>query len=86
MSKRAYDKIAEGPQRGHRESRVARRSRAKLYVPPEIDVRATRQWEEGRCRPLGAVRAYLMIIDRDPKHVRSSCRDLRGARRLTAFG
>jgi putative transcriptional regulator len=29
-----------------------------------------RDWEQGRSRPLGAVRAYLMIIDRDPETVR----------------
>jgi putative transcriptional regulator len=25
-----------------------------------------RDWEQGRSRPLGGVRAYLMIIERDP--------------------
>lgn len=25
-----------------------------------------RQWEQGRVRPVGAMRAYLMLIDRDP--------------------
>jgi putative transcriptional regulator len=28
-----------------------------------------RDWEQGRSRPLGGVRAYLMIIDRNPKSV-----------------
>jgi putative transcriptional regulator len=28
-----------------------------------------RDWEQGRTRPLGAMRAYLMIIRRDPKAV-----------------
>jgi putative transcriptional regulator len=28
-----------------------------------------RDWEQGRTRPLGALRAYLMIIKRDPKAV-----------------
>ena len=28
-----------------------------------------RQWEQGRSRPLGAMRAYLMLIDRDPRAV-----------------
>jgi putative transcriptional regulator len=28
-----------------------------------------RQWEQGRVRPLGALRAYLMLIDRDPAAV-----------------
>jgi putative transcriptional regulator len=28
-----------------------------------------KDWEQGRARPLGGVRAYLMIIDRDPKAV-----------------
>jgi putative transcriptional regulator len=26
-------------------------------------------WEQGRSRPIGGLRAYLMIIDRDPKAV-----------------
>jgi putative transcriptional regulator len=26
-------------------------------------------WEQGRSRPLGGLRAYLMIIDRDPEAV-----------------
>jgi putative transcriptional regulator len=30
-------------------------------------VHQIRQWEQGRSRPLGAMRAYLMLIDRDPK-------------------
>jgi putative transcriptional regulator len=32
-------------------------------------VHQMRQWEQGRSRPLGAVRAYLMIIERDPQLV-----------------
>jgi putative transcriptional regulator len=28
-----------------------------------------RDWEQGRSRPLGGVRAYLMIIERNPKSV-----------------
>jgi putative transcriptional regulator len=90
MSKRAYDKIAAGLKEAIAISRGEAKP-AKLYVPPEIDVRAIRskldlsqddfasqfgftvhqirQWEQGRSRPLGAVRAYLMIINRNPKRV-----------------
>lgn len=90
MSKRAFDKIAEGLKEAIAIARGGKRP-AKLFVPPELDVRVIRsklelsqedfasafgftvhqirQWEQGRSRPLGAVRAYLMIIDRDPKHV-----------------
>jgi putative transcriptional regulator len=32
-------------------------------------VHQIRQWEQGRSRPLGAVRAYLMLIARDPRTV-----------------
>lgn len=28
-----------------------------------------RSWEQGRARPLGGVRAYLMVIDRDHESV-----------------
>jgi putative transcriptional regulator len=90
MSKRAYDKIAEGLKEAIAISRGEAKP-AKLFVPPELDVRAIRtrlhlsqedfasafgftvhqirQWEQARSRPLGAVRAYLMIIDRDPQRV-----------------
>jgi len=90
MSKRAYDKIAEGLKEAIAIARGEEKP-AKLFVPPEIDVRAIRaklqlsqedfasafgftvhqirQWEQARSRPLGAVRAYLMIIDRDPRRV-----------------
>jgi putative transcriptional regulator len=90
MSKRAFDKIAEGLREAIAVARGEEKP-AKLFVPPELDVRVIRarvrlsqedfasafgftvhqirQWEQGRSRPLGAVRAYLMIIDRDPKRV-----------------
>lgn len=90
MSKRAFDKIAEGLNEALAFARGELRG-AKLHVPPEIDVRSIRSklhlsqedfaslfgftidqikaWEQGRTRPLGGVRAYLMIIDRDPKTV-----------------
>ena len=29
-----------------------------------------RDWEQGRSRPLGAMRAYLLVIDRDPDGIR----------------
>ena len=29
-----------------------------------------RDWEQGRSRPLGAMRAYLLIIERDPDAIR----------------
>lgn len=38
-----------------------------------------RDWEQGRARPLGGVRAYLMIIDRDPESVRRLLCDLKKA-------
>ena len=90
MSKKAFDKIAEGL---HEALAIARGERkpAKLHLPPDIDVRAIRNklalsqdefastfgftvnqikdWEQRRSRPLGGVRAYLMIIERDPKLV-----------------
>jgi hypothetical protein len=28
-----------------------------------------KDWEQGRTRPIGGVRAYLIIIERDPKAV-----------------
>jgi putative transcriptional regulator len=90
MSRKAFDKIAEGlteaiaVARGHAQPYA-------LYVPPEMDVRAIRgktnmtqdhfasafgftvhqirQWEQARHRPLGANRAYLMVIDQNHEEV-----------------
>ena len=40
-----------------------------------------RQWEQGRSRPLGGVRAYLLIIDRNPEGVRELLRQAIPARK-----
>jgi putative transcriptional regulator len=102
MSKRTFDKIAEGL----REALSIARGEAKparLHIPPEIDVRQIRNklhlsqddfaavfgftlnqikdWEQRRARPLGGVRAYLMLIDRDPNAVIGMLRSLREARK-----
>jgi len=37
-----------------------------------------KDWEQGRSRPLGGVRAYLTIIDRDPKSVLGLLHSLAG--------
>jgi transcriptional regulator with XRE-family HTH domain len=37
-------------------------------------VHQVRQWEQGRNRPLGAMRAYLMLIDHDAAAVLASLR------------
>ncbi len=33
-------------------------------------VRTLQEWEQGRTMPTGAARAFLMVIDREPKAVR----------------
>jgi putative transcriptional regulator len=93
MSKRAFDKIAEGLNEALAVAR-GEAGAAKMHVPPEMDVRAVRaktglsqdafassfgftvhqvrQWEQGRNRPLGAMRAYLLVIDRRPEVVREA--------------
>jgi putative transcriptional regulator len=50
--------------------------RAKLNLSQEdfasvfgFTINQIKDWEQGRARPIGDVRAYLMIIDRDPKAV-----------------
>lgn len=42
-------------------------------------VNQIRDWEQGRARPLGGVRAYLMIIDRNPDRVRQLLGEMREA-------
>jgi putative transcriptional regulator len=93
MSKRAFDKIAEGLNEALAVAR-GEVGAARMHVPPEMDVRAVRaktglsqdafassfgftvhqvrQWEQGRNRPLGAMRAYLLVIDRRPEVVREA--------------
>ena len=102
MSKKAFDKIAEGL----REAVAIAKGEAKpaaLHVPAEIDVRGirtktgmsqesfasmfgfsvhqVRQWEQGRHRPLDAMRAYLLAIERDHEVIIRLLRDARAARK-----
>lgn len=42
-------------------------------------VNQIREWEQGRARPIGGVRAYLLIIDRDPGSVLRVLGELRSA-------
>jgi putative transcriptional regulator len=105
MSKKAFDKIAEGLNEALSIARGEAKP-ARVHLPPEIDVRAIRLrldlsqddfaaafgftvdqikgWEQGRSRPLGGVRAYLTIIDRDPKRVISLLRATAGRHRSRA--
>lgn len=105
MSKKAFDKIAEGLT----EARAIARGEsepARMHVPPELDVRAIRQktklsqdafastfgftvhqirqWEQRRNRPLGALRAYLLLIDHDPAALRTAMREIAGAEQRAA--
>lgn len=86
MSKKAFDKIAEGLNEALAVAR-GQAEPARLHVPADVDVRAirrktgfsqdafassfgftvhqVRQWEQGRHRPLGAMRAYLVAIERN---------------------
>lgn len=107
MSKKAFDKIAEGLREA---IAVARNERApaKLHVPPEVDVKAIRaktgltqedfagtfgftisqirEWERAgsRSRPIGSMRAYLMIIAEDAQLVMEVLKRAAAARRRAA--
>jgi putative transcriptional regulator len=37
-----------------------------------FSIRTLQEWEQGRARPDGAVRAYLIVIDRNPDAVRQA--------------
>jgi putative transcriptional regulator len=61
--------------------------RAKLALSQDdfaglfgFSVTQIKDWEQGRSRPLGGVRAYLTIIDRDAKSVLAILRSLSGKR------
>lgn len=41
-----------------------------------FSVSQIRQWEQHRCRPLGGVRAYLMLIDSRPEDLVRMLRDM----------
>jgi putative transcriptional regulator len=47
-------------------------------------VHQIRQWEQGRNRPLGAMRTYLMLIDHDPAAVLTAMRKIAGASHAAA--
>lgn len=101
MTKKAFDKIAEGLNEAIAIARDEAKP-AKLHVPAEIDVKGIRRrmkltqddfasafgftltqirdWEQGRSRPLGALRAYLMLIDRSPESVQRLLREARQVR------
>lgn len=97
MSKKAFDKIAAGLSEALDIARGNAKP-SKLYVPPELDVRAIRRklnlsqddfaaefgfsinqirdWEQERTRPLGGVRAYLMMIQMNPEAVLKILREV----------
>ena len=98
MTKNARDKIAAGLREAIAVARGEEKP-ARLYVPPELDVKAIRNktrlsqenfassygfttqqirdWEQGRHRPLGGVRAYLMMINSDHESVRELLKSIR---------
>jgi putative transcriptional regulator len=43
-----------------------------------------KDWEQGRSRPIGALRAYLMMIDFDPKGVLSMLKTASGKKKKAA--
>ena len=72
--------IARGerkPARAHIPSDINVKSiREKTKMPQEdfasrfgFSVNQIKDWEQGRSRPLGPLRVYLMLIDQDPKHM-----------------
>jgi putative transcriptional regulator len=98
MAKKALEKIAAGLREAIEVAR-GETTPARLYVPPEIDVKAIRKntglsqenfayaygftveqiraWEQGRNRPLGGLRAYLMMIGSDPESVMKLLQSIR---------
>ena len=96
MGRKAFDKIAAGLKEALAVAKGEARP-AKLYVPPEINVKNIRQklelsqddfaahfgfsinqirdWEQGRTRPIGGVRAYLMLIEKHPDAVKALLRE-----------
>ena len=44
-----------------------------------FSVNQIRDWEQRRSRPLGGARSYLMIIERNPDHIRLALAEIRAA-------
>jgi putative transcriptional regulator len=49
-----------------------------------FSVTQIRDWEQGRSRPLGGVRAYIMLIDRDGEAIRALLNNAKAAQRSKA--
>jgi putative transcriptional regulator len=49
--------------------RYARLSQAEFAWRYALSPRSLQEWKQGRRRPESAVRAYLMVIDRNPEAV-----------------
>ncbi|MCQ8279858.1 transcriptional regulator [Acetobacteraceae bacterium KSS8] len=47
-------------------------------------VHQVRQWEQGRNRPTGGIRAYLMVIDENPSEILALLRSATGSARKAA--
>jgi putative transcriptional regulator len=92
MSKKAFDKIAEGLTDAIAIARnEADPKTYRIHVPSHFDVKKLRKklglsqeqfaqhygftparvrdWEQGRSNPTGAIRAYLIVIARQPEAV-----------------
>jgi len=97
MSKKAFDKIAEGLTEAIAIAR-GEAAPARMFIPAEIDVKGIRKrtrmsqadfaatygfsvsqvrdWEQGRTRPLAAMRAYVLLIERDPQGVMEALKEV----------
>jgi putative transcriptional regulator len=102
MTKKAFDKIAEGLSEALSIARGASKP-AKLHIPPEINVSKIREktnlsqddfaaafgftinqirdWEQGRSRPIGGMRAYLFVIERDHESILKILQEIRSSRK-----
>ncbi len=52
----------------------ARMSQDRFASAFGFTIHQVRQWEQGRARPLGAMRAYLMLIDQNPDGILTALR------------
>jgi len=59
-------------------------SQADFAVLFGFTMNQIKDWEQGRSRPLGGVRAYLMIIERDPTMVLRLLRAVSGSKAKAA--
>ena len=69
MTRNAFDKIKAGLEDAIAIARRLGLTQRDFAARFGFSLARVRDWEQGRSRPDGALRAYLLVIEREPKAV-----------------